>query len=93
MANEDEAFETFTPNANQLAQLDAVRKAAKAFGVILRANLPPGPDKTHVMRTFRTAMMWASVAIMKNPDGSRRDPDPEYPPDHPAPGDLGSVPL
>jgi hypothetical protein len=24
---------------------------------------------------------------------SRSDPDPDYPPDHPAPGDLGSIPL
>jgi hypothetical protein len=86
----DEAFETFSPNAEQMAKLNAVRQAAKAMRVVLDANLPAGPDKTYVFRTFRTAMMWASVAVMKQPDGSRRAPD--YPPDHPAPGDLGSVP-
>jgi hypothetical protein len=85
---DDEAFESFTPNAAQVAALNSIRQAAKAMRTVLNANIPPGPDKTHVFRTFRTAMMWASVAIMKQPDGSRRD----YPPDHPAPGDLGSVP-
>jgi hypothetical protein len=93
MADED-PFATATPNPTQMMQLEAVRKAARAFGIVLNANLPAGPDKTYVLRTFRTAMMWASVAIMKNPDGTRRTVKPEdYPPDHPVSGDLGSVPM
>lgn len=72
MTNDDATFETVTPDTNQMAQLNAVRKAATTFGAVLRDNLPPGPDRTYVLRTFRTAMMWASVAIMKQPDGSPR---------------------
>jgi hypothetical protein len=89
--DETAAFDVVTPDNIQMARLLAVREAAKVFGAVLRENLPPGSDKTYVMRTFRTAMMWASVAIMKQPDGSPRAPD--YLPDHPAPGDQGSVPL
>jgi len=89
---DDETFESVTPHAAQVEAMKSVSLAAKAMRVVLNANLPPGPDKTYVFRTFRTAMMWANVAIMKQPDGSRRTTTPDYPPDHPAPGDLGSVP-
>lgn len=75
MANDD-MFETVPPNMTQMAKLNAVRDAAKIFGDVLRETIPPGPDKTYVFRTFRTAMMWASVAIMKQPDGSARQSAP-----------------
>lgn len=72
MSDEEDVFESVEPNPTQAMQLEAVRKAAKAFGIVLNANMPNGPDKTFAMRTLRTALMWASVAITKNPDGTPR---------------------
>jgi hypothetical protein len=74
MANDepDTVFDPVTPNTSQMTRLTNVREAARVFGAVLNENLPPGPDKTYVFRTFRTAMMWASVAITKQPDGSSR---------------------
>jgi hypothetical protein len=67
-----DTFESGQPNSTQQMQLEAIRKGAKEFHAILNANLPSGPDKSFVFRTFRTAIMWASVAIMRREDGSLR---------------------
>jgi hypothetical protein len=94
----DTTFGYLNPTADQKDRMVIVRSAAADYAKTLERELPDGPDKTYILRTLRTVAMWANVTITRHPDGSPRDhePDPvvkEYPMDHPAPGDLGSVPL
>lgn len=65
-------FYSTTPNELQTTALTIVRNSAAGFSEVLESWLPSGPDKTYVLRTLRTAAMWASVAILRNPDGSPR---------------------
>ena len=91
------AFEYLKPTSGQLAQMTAIRSAAQMYAHVLETHLPDGPDKTYAIRKLREVAMWANVALTRHADGSPRTDGhgdkPEYPPDHPAPGDLGSVPL
>lgn len=89
-------FGYLNPTAEQKDKMLHVRAAAADYADILQRELPEGPDKTYILRTLRTVAMWANVTITRLPDGTPRDSDPavkEYPMDHLAPGDLGSVPL
>jgi hypothetical protein len=67
------AFTTLKPTGDQLNAIDAVRTAAEEFCGTLDAYLPEGPDKTYVVRQFRSVVMWANVAIVRNTDGSPRE--------------------
>lgn len=67
-----ETFEHLTPSDAHKEQMQKVRAAAKIFSESLEINLPEGPDKTFVLRQLRTVVMWANVAITRNPDGSPR---------------------
>lgn len=67
-----EAYEYLQPAEEQKAKMAEVRAAARVMGEVLEKNLPSGPDKTYTLRQFRTAMMWANVAITRQPDGSPR---------------------
>ena len=66
-------FEYLKPTDAQIERMARVRAAAKAFSEVLEAELPNGPDKTHVLRNHRSNAMWANVAITRHPDGSPRD--------------------
>ena len=92
---DDLTFEYLRPNGDQLVKMACLREAAKAYVQTLEMYLPEGPDRTYALRKFREVAMWANVAITRHSDGSPRDlqiETPDYPPNHPAPGDLGSVP-
>ena len=65
-------FEYLKPTDEQLAVMEAVRKAAKEFAIALEAWLPEGPDKTFALRNHRTTLMWANVAVTRQADGTPR---------------------
>ena len=65
-------YDYLKPTDEQVARMQRVREAAKAFSNVLEQELPDGPDKTFVIRNHRTTGMWANVAITRQPDGSPR---------------------
>lgn len=65
-------FEYLKPTDDQMQVMANVRAEFKMFAESLDHALPDGPDKTYVMRTLRTAAMWANVAITRQPDGAPR---------------------
>jgi hypothetical protein len=65
-------YEYLKPTDEQMEKMARVRAAAKAYSDVLAAELPDGPDKTHVLRNHRSNAMWANVAITRHPDGSPR---------------------
>lgn len=65
-------FEYLKPTDEQLAQMSALRAAAKVYAEELDRILPDGPDKTFVLRAHRSNAMWANVAITRQPDGTPR---------------------
>lgn len=93
---DDTTFDYIKPSEGQLNTMARLRAAAVAYSRAIERELPDGPDKTYTLRKLREVAMWANVAVIRHADGSPRigsDRSPEYPLDHPAPGDLGSVPL
>ena len=82
-------FEYLKPTENQMIRMGTLRAAAETYVLVLESMLPEGPDKTYTVRKFREVAMWANVAVTRQTNG---EPRPDYPADHPAPGDLGSVP-
>jgi hypothetical protein len=67
-------YEYLKPTDDQLARMARVRAAAKAYGDVLQAELPDGPDKTFTIRGRRSNAMWANVAITRTADGAPREP-------------------
>ena len=65
-------FEYLKPTDAQVQCMARVRAAAKAFADVLMEELPPGPDKTFVLRAHRSNAMWANVAITRLADGTPR---------------------
>lgn len=65
-------FEYLKPTEDQIDAMRLVRSVAKEFADILEAMLPDGPDKTCALRNHRTTLMWANVAITRQPDGAPR---------------------
>jgi len=65
-------FEYLQPTETQAEALARLRAAAKVFCDVLERELPEGPDKTHVIRNHRTNVMWANVALTRQPDGTPR---------------------
>lgn len=65
-------YEYLKPTDEQVERMARVRAAAKAFGDVLQAELPDGPDKTFAIRGHRSNAMWANVAITRQPDGAPR---------------------
>jgi hypothetical protein len=65
-------YEYLKPTEEQTGRMARVRAAAKAYGDVLAAELPEGPDKTFVIRGHRSNAMWANVAITRLPDGTPR---------------------
>ena len=65
-------YDYLKPTDEQVACMQRVREAAKAFSEVLERELPDGPDKTWVIRNHRTTAMWANVTITRQRDGSPR---------------------
>jgi hypothetical protein len=72
MKMHENTFNYLQPTPEQAEQMQQVRDAATTFADVIEMAIPDGPDKTHVLRTLRTAMMWANVAITRQPDGAPR---------------------
>jgi hypothetical protein len=66
-------FEYLTPTDDQLATMNNMRVAFAELAAQIDEQVPDGPDKTFVLRTLRTAAMWANIAITRHPDGAPRD--------------------
>lgn len=66
-------FEYLKPTDKQIAQMNIVREAARAYCETIEANVPDGPDKTYLIRAHRANAMWANVAITRLPDGTPRE--------------------
>jgi hypothetical protein len=89
-------FDYLRPTPVQLDRMQTLRRCAAEYAHALEQLVPEGPDKTYMLRKLREVAMWANIAVTRHTDGAPRDERDEllpYPPDHPAPGDLGSVPL
>lgn len=65
-------YDYLKPSDEQVERMARVRAAAKAYGDVLEAELPDGPDKTFAIRGHRSNAMWANVAITRHPDGAPR---------------------
>jgi hypothetical protein len=65
-------FQYHEPSLEQQAAMQLCRDAFQDCARTLDQALPDGPDKTFVMRTLRTAAMWANVCITRHPDGAPR---------------------
>jgi hypothetical protein len=89
-------FDYLQPTLQQVKKMNDARMAANIYARDLEAIVPDGPDKTYLLRKLREVAMWVNIAITRHPDGAPRAEtitSVEYPKNHPAPGDLGSVPL
>lgn len=96
MSLDHTTFDYLSPTQEQVGKMNTLRAAAKMYAHVLDAHLPEGPDKTYLLRKLREVAMWANVAVTRHSTGAPRtdgEVEPNYPPSHPAPGDLGSVPL
>ena len=67
-------FQYHQPTSDQTAQMQMVRDASATYAKVLDDMLPDGPDKTYVLRMFRTVAMWSNIAITRQPDGTPRGP-------------------
>lgn len=66
-------YEYLKPTDEQIERMARVRSAAREYNEVLEAELPDGPDKTFVIRNYRSNAMWANVAITRLPDGTPRE--------------------
>ena len=65
-------YEYLKPTDAQVEKMARLRAAAKAYGDILEAELPEGPDKTFVIRAHRSNSMWVNISVTRLPDGTPR---------------------
>ena len=65
-------FDYLTPTSEQKRIMDEVRVYFHQFADMLEKQIPPGPDKTYLLRKLREVGMWANIAITRNADGSQR---------------------
>lgn len=68
----ESTFDYLKPTDTQLNEMQSVREAAKVYADALEHLVPPGPDKTFILRQLREVAMWVNVAITRNSDGSPR---------------------
>ena len=68
----DSTFAYHKPTEAQLDTMEESRTAFAELALTLERVLPPGADKTYVLRKVREASMWANVAITREADGSPR---------------------
>jgi len=67
-----ETFEYAQPTPRQIETMTKLREAAKSYAEVVEDLVPPGGDKDHVLRSIRSAAMWANVAITRYADGGPR---------------------
>ncbi len=65
-------YDYLKPTDEQMARMNRVRAAAKAYGDVLERELPEGPDKEYVIRGHRSNAMWANISITRLADGAPR---------------------
>jgi len=65
-------FDYLRPTPEQQLVMEEVRAEFSKFAEMLGEKLPPGADKTYLLRKLREVGMWANVAITRNGDGSPR---------------------
>jgi hypothetical protein len=51
------------PETEQIVAFAAISEAAAHFAKMLKDFVPPCADRTHALRCFRGARMWANAAI------------------------------
>lgn len=69
----ESTFGYLKPTDAQMAKMEKLRAAAKAYSDVLEAELPDGPDKTFVLRAHRANAMWVNVAVTRQADGAPRE--------------------
>ena len=72
MQMQQRTFEYVRPTEDQQDTMEQGRRAARMYAGWLDENLPEGPDKTFILRSFRTVAMWVNVAITREADGGPR---------------------
>jgi hypothetical protein len=65
-------FEYLKPTDTQVIVMAGVRKATADYAAALDNILPPGADKTYILRKVREIGMWANVSITREADGTPR---------------------
>ncbi len=65
-------FEYPTPTTAQQHDMAFLRDTTANYAKMLDVMLPPGADKTYVMRKLREIGMWANVALTRFDDGTPR---------------------
>lgn len=73
MTMHSSTYDYLKPTDAQVEKMARVRAAAKAYGELLEAELPEGPDKTFIIRSHRSNAMWANVSITRQADGTPRE--------------------
>jgi hypothetical protein len=68
-----DTFAYHQPTAWQIDQMDRCRKGFAELAVLLEEVLPPGADKTFVLRSLRTVAMWSNVCLTRGTDGEPRE--------------------
>lgn len=68
----ESTFEYLKPTDEQLMQMADLRHVFREFALYVEGHLQPGADRDHVLRTLRTAAMWANVCITREADGTPR---------------------
>ena len=65
-------FEYLKPTAEQVAVMSVLREVSKRYADSVDLALPPGPDKTYILRRIRETAMWINVAVTRQLDGTPR---------------------
>lgn len=69
-------FEPLELSDEQENVSEKIRLATAAYAAMLDLYLPPGPDKTFIMRELRTLAMWSAQALIRFADGTPRSERP-----------------
>ena len=68
----ESTFEYLKPSTTELAAMEQLRAAAKAYSETIENFVHDGPDKTYALRKLREVAMWVNVAVTREADGSPR---------------------
>lgn len=69
-------YDYLKPSREQMAKMEGLRAAAKAYSDILEEQLPDSADKTYLLRKLREVAMWVNITVTRHQDGSPRGSDP-----------------
>ena len=62
----DDLFSYYTPTAEMLEHIEAIRAALTQAGHVIHEHCPPGPDRTAAMRKLKEVQTTAGTAILHN---------------------------